>query len=184
MDPGRRLQPEGKRKKKLKPLKKTRKKKNLTPTVAGAVTVEIAVIRSELVQNVLEGLLGDADLAVQDLGIARLMQPDGIEELTAIPCRFPLHGLDRVGQMTSGPLSTQPSASVTSFVSRTRHWWRQVIESHVTSMAEARAATGDLRGQVIASQVATADAVSCGVFDEFLSRIIAFVLPRSSVSTD
>ena len=73
MDPGRRLQPEGKRKKKLKPLKKTRKKKNLTPTVAGAVTVEIAVIRSELVQNVLEGLLGDADLAVQDLGIARLM---------------------------------------------------------------------------------------------------------------
>ena len=96
---------------------------------------EIAFLRAELIQKVLEGLRGDAYLAAQDLGAETLMRDGGIETLIATLKKiiFPLQSLEakelfRVGQMQHGPLSRQTGESVTSFISRRRRWWRQVKE--------------------------------------------------------
>ena len=42
---------------------------------------EIESMRAELVQKVLEGLRGDAYLVAQDLGVAKLMEDNGIDQL-------------------------------------------------------------------------------------------------------
>ena len=109
------------------------------PSFPGSVRMnssgEIAFLRAELIQKVLEGLRGDAYLAAQDLGAETLMRDGGIETLIATLKKiiFPLQSLEakelfRVGQMQHGPLSRQTGESVTSFISRRRRWWRQVKE--------------------------------------------------------
>ena len=57
---------------------------------------EVGALQAELVQKVLEGLRGDAYLAAQDLGVERLMQEDGIDELIRALKRltFPLQTLE------------------------------------------------------------------------------------------
>ena len=96
---------------------------------------EIESMRAELVQKVLEGLRGDAYLVAQDLGVSKLMEDDGIDQLiTALKKMiFPLQALEakelfRVGQQVAGPLARQTGESVTSYISRRRRWWRQVQE--------------------------------------------------------
>ena len=109
-------------------------------TVTNAVRVEqlageIESLRAELVQKVLEGLRGDAYLVAQDLGVSKLMEDDGIDQLIAALKKmiFPLQALEakelfRVGQQMAGPLARQTGESVTSYISRRRRWWRQVQE--------------------------------------------------------
>ena len=83
----------------------------------------------------LEGLRGDAYLVAQDLGVSKLMEDDGIDQLIAALKKmiFPLQALEakelfRVGQQMAGPLARQTGESVTSYISRRRRWWRQVQE--------------------------------------------------------
>ena len=96
---------------------------------------EIESMRAELVQKVLEGLRGDAYLVAQDLGVAKLMEDNGIDQLIDALKKmiFPLQALEakelfRVGQQIAGPLARQTGESVTSYISRRRRWWRQVQE--------------------------------------------------------
>ena len=58
----------------------------------------------------------------QDLGVAKLMQDDGIDQLIMALKKI------RVGQQIAGPLARQTGESVTSYISRRRPWWRQVQE--------------------------------------------------------
>ena len=85
-------------------------------TVTNAVKVEqlageIESMRAELVQKVLEGLRGDAYLLAQDLGVSKLMEDDGIDQLIMALKKmiFFLQALEakelfRVGQQVAGPL--------------------------------------------------------------------------------
>ena len=115
---------------------------------------EIESMRAELVQKVLEGLRGDAILVAQDLGVSKLMEDDGIDQLFMALKKmiFPLHGaqeddlslqaleakeLFRVGQQVAGPLTRQTGESVTSYISdvdaggaKSRNWtalWSSVM---------------------------------------------------------
>ena len=109
-------------------------------TVTNAVRVEqlageIESLRAELVQKVLEGLRGDAYLVAQDLGVSKLMEDDGIDQLIMALKKmiFPLQALEakelfRAGQQIAGPLARQTGETVTSYISRRRRWWRQVQE--------------------------------------------------------
>ena len=111
-----------------------------TLSLSNAVKVEqlageIESMRAELVQKVLEGLRGDAYLVAQDLGVSKLMEDDGIDQLIMALKKmiFPLQALEakelfRVGQQVAGPLARQTGESVTSYISRRRRWWRQVQE--------------------------------------------------------
>ena len=85
---------------------------------------EIESLRAELVQKVLEGLRGDAYLVAQDLGVSKLMEDDGIDQLIMALKRmiFPLQALEakelfRVGQQIAGLLARQTGESVTSYTS-------------------------------------------------------------------
>ena len=85
---------------------------------------------SECVSKILEGLRGDAFSIAQDIGLNRLLRPNGIDHLIEQIRQqaFPLQSeeaseLFRQGQLLSGPLAKQPGEPMLLYIARRKRWW-------------------------------------------------------------
>ena len=103
------------------------------PTMADVSEADIDM--SECVSKILEGLRGDAFSIARDIGLNRLLQPDGIDHLIEQIRQqaFPLQSeeaseLFRQGQLLSGPLAKQSGEPMLSYIARRKRWWSTLCE--------------------------------------------------------
>ena len=103
------------------------------PTMADVAEEDIDM--SECVSKILEGLRGDAFSIARDIGLNRLLRPDGIDHLIEQIRQqaFPLQSeeaseLFRQGQLLSGPLAKQPGEPMLSYIARRKRWWSTLCE--------------------------------------------------------
>ena len=103
------------------------------PTMADVSDEDIDM--SERVSKILEGLRGDAFSIARDIGLNRLLRPDGIDHLIEQIRQqaFPLQSeeaseLFRQGQLLSGPLAKQPGEPMLSYIARRKRWWSTLCE--------------------------------------------------------
>ena len=103
------------------------------PTMADVSDRDVDM--SECVSKILEGLRGDAFSIARDIGLARLLQPDGIDHLIEQIRQqaFPLQSeeaseLFRQGQLLTGPLAKQQGEPMLSYIARRKRWWSTLCE--------------------------------------------------------
>ncbi|OLQ09920.1 hypothetical protein AK812_SmicGene6391 [Symbiodinium microadriaticum] len=103
------------------------------PTMADVSEADIDM--SECVSKILEGLRGDAFSIARDIGLNRLLKPDGIDHLIEQIRQqaFPLQSeeaseLFRQGQLLSGPLAKQSGEPMLSYIARRKRWWSTLCE--------------------------------------------------------
>ena len=90
---------------------------------------------SECVSKILEGLRGGAFSIARDIGLERLLKPDGIDHLIEQIRQqaFPLQSeeaseLFRQGQLLSGSLAKQQGEPTLSYIARRKRWWATLRE--------------------------------------------------------
>ena len=103
------------------------------PTMADVSDADVGM--SECVSKILEGLRGDAFSIARDIGLERLLKPDGIDHLIEQIRQqaFPLQSeeaseLFRQGQLLSGPLAKQQGEPMLSYIARRKRWWSTLCE--------------------------------------------------------
>ncbi|OLP87405.1 hypothetical protein AK812_SmicGene31376 [Symbiodinium microadriaticum] len=103
------------------------------PTMADVSEEDIDM--SECVSKILEGLRGDAFSIARDIGLNRLLKPDGIDHLIEQIRQqaFPLQSEEaseffRQGQLLSGPLAKQSGEPMLSYIARRKRWWSTLCE--------------------------------------------------------
>ena len=106
---------------------------------------DVAKVRYQLVNKVMEGLRGNAFLVTTDMGFAAPFQPGGLRSLVAkIKASVFARGsgeakeLFRLGQVRQGVLSRQGTESMISYLDRRRRWWCVISElDPTTQLSEA-----------------------------------------------
>ena len=103
------------------------------PTVADVDDANIDM--SECASKILDGLRGDAFSIATDIGLQRLLLPDGIEPLIeqirqqALPLQSEeASELFRQGQLIAGPLAKQQGEPMLSCIARRMRWWSTLRE--------------------------------------------------------
>ena len=80
---------------------------------------------SECASKILEGLREDAFSIARDIGLQRLLLPDGIEHLIESEEASELF---RQGQLIAGPLAKQQGEPMLSCIARRMRWWSTLRE--------------------------------------------------------
>ena len=103
------------------------------PTMADVSDADVDM--SECVSKILECLRGGAFSIARDIGLERLLKPDGIDHLIEQirQQEFPLQSeeaseLFRQGQLLSGPLAKQQGEPMLSYIARRKRWWSTLCE--------------------------------------------------------
>ncbi len=91
------------------------------------------------VSKIVEGLRGDAFDMAMDIGKAKLLTKDGVDELIKMirSSLFPIEAqeakvLFQAGQRPHGPMSRQNGESMVSYISRRKRWWNMVKKLDTT----------------------------------------------------
>ena len=105
------------------------------PTMADVSDADVNM--SECDSKILEGLRGDAFSIARDIGLERLLKPDGIDHLIEQIRQqaFPWQSEDqeaselfRQGQLLSGPIAKQQGEPMLSYIARRKGWWSTLCE--------------------------------------------------------
>jgi len=106
--------------------------------------------RGRTMNNIIEGLRGEAANVAMDLGMIELLKDDGMNKLVMAMTTqvFPkaaaeAKDLYRSGHKTKGPLSRQTSEPMVNYVSRRRRWWK-LLKSLDSTIELSMTILGDL----------------------------------------
>ena len=89
--------------------------------------------RDRTMNHIIESLRGEAGRVAMDIGLEKLMKPDGVKVLIEAmrqqvfpQARAEAKELYKVGHKQSGIMSRQLSESMANYVIRRRRWWKQL----------------------------------------------------------